>query len=186
MEPSQKCPTFDVEDLTFAKLSIADIYKRLLPAEAKLRRAELLADLRDAGTDSDGIVGELEAHNEEWRKADVGTYFKLLDDCPEKRLDLVDFLYRKQNGKDAALPESLGSLALLDALNKALEPFGIVYGVTAPAAPAEPPAGSTVITGDLPQDDKSVLPGQSQPVRGYGSEAPVESDPTAPSTAYGK
>jgi hypothetical protein len=188
VEASETTPTFSVGDGTdtgkevaFAKLSMADIFRRIVPAEAKRRRESLLQNLRDAGNTPGEIVAELENHDALWRKADLNLFFGEMLDAIDGRLSLLEFLYRKLHGQEANLPDSMTPEAMLKALNQALEPFGISYGVPATpgaASQGESPteAAKTVPSGDLPPDVK-VPEGQPQPLRGYGSEVPLPAHP---------
>lgn len=153
-------------DVSFAKLTVDDIFLDLLPSMVKQEKARKIENLKAAGAPPESVIAELEefdAANDDPAMSDLITR----TDKQAGKLAVVQHAYRKAN-PDAKERLSLTPRELFDVLNKLLEPLGVQYQIVTPDAP------------------KPIAPADGpQPLQGYGSNAPG-GDPLNPPKAYGQ
>lgn len=176
MNPAESTPTFTHpiestgKEETFAKLSLDDVFCSILPAEAKRRKLELLANLKLAEATREEIAAELQQHDDDAEGAGMPDFIAMCDK-PRGKLAVIKYAY------DKATPAATGKLELngseaFEVLNKLLKPFGYEYELkkAEPTAPAEAPK----------------VPDGPAPLQGYGSEGSGSENPTTAPLAYGK
>ncbi len=154
MTPAESSPAFEHaiastgKAETFAKLSLDDIFCKILPKELERLKARKLANLKTVGATREEMLAELEAFDQDHESLDTGDLIAMVNPYAGKA-QVIAFAYSKVN------PDAKGSLDLtmaetLDIVGKLMDPFGITFG--APPADPIPPDANPLVYGDSKGD----------------------------------